>query len=203
MRTRTLRFLLAAVGSAFLFQFRLNAHCDTVQGPVVADARQALESGKLDPVLKWIRAEQEVEIRDAFKHVLEVRKIAAAAPLAERWFFETVVRVHRAAEGAPYTGLKDTKVDPLIAHADRAVEEKRLEPLLREFSQAMETGLHARLHKLLELSKYKDHNVKSGREYVAAYVDFMHYAEGVHAAAIRAQAEPDSHAPSHKDAHAH
>jgi hypothetical protein len=43
------------VAAAFLLTpLEASAHCDTMNGPVVADARQALESGHLTPVLKWV-----------------------------------------------------------------------------------------------------------------------------------------------------
>ena len=49
------------------------AHCDTLEGPVVTDAKKALEKGDVNPVLKWVKKEQEGEIREAFKKTLAVR----------------------------------------------------------------------------------------------------------------------------------
>ena len=83
------------------------AHCDTLDGPVVKDARAALDAKDLTPVLKWVEYEKEGEIREAFQHALAVRALGPEArALADRFFFETLVRVHREGEGAPYTGLK-------------------------------------------------------------------------------------------------
>jgi hypothetical protein len=83
------------------------AHCDTLDGPVVQTARTALEKGDITPLLKWVRVEDEKEIKDAFEKTLAVRrKGAEAKELADMYFFETLVRIHRAGEGAPYTGLK-------------------------------------------------------------------------------------------------
>ncbi|MGH8640573.1 MAG: DUF6448 family protein, partial [Burkholderiales bacterium] len=88
-------------------------HCDTLDGPVVTLARKALETGNVNHVLPWVRPEDEPEIRRAFDHALAVRKLGCEArDLADRHFFETLVRVHRAAEGAPYTGLKPAGMGP-------------------------------------------------------------------------------------------
>ncbi len=97
------------------------AHCDTLDGPVVIDARTALQQQDVTPVLKWVTANAEAEIRTAFDQVLAVRKLGGAAQaLADRSFFETLVRVHRAGEGAPYTGLKPAgSVEPIVARAAR------------------------------------------------------------------------------------
>src|SRR5512139_54570 len=121
MSTRLLLPLLLA--AALLAPGVGRAHCDTLDGPVVNAARAALDSGKLAPVLAWVRAEDEAEIRDAFARARTVRAAGKdAKALADRWFFETVVRVHRAAEGAPYTGLKPAGTpDPAVAAADRIV----------------------------------------------------------------------------------
>ncbi|MBI4871332.1 MAG: hypothetical protein HY814_07160 [Candidatus Riflebacteria bacterium] len=48
-------------------------HCDTLEGPVVVDAKAALAKGDITPVLKWIPAKQEGEVRDAFVKTLVVR----------------------------------------------------------------------------------------------------------------------------------
>ena len=76
--------------------------------------------------------EREQEIRDAFVEVLAVRSLGIEAKqLADRYFFETVVRVHRAGEGEPFTGLKAAgSVDPAIAIADRALESDSAAPLV-------------------------------------------------------------------------
>src|SRR5689334_9894833 len=85
------------------------AHCDTTRGPVVTAARAALEARNIDLVLHWVRPEHEREIRTVFEQTLAVRGLGSQAQsLADRFFFETLVRIHRAGEGAPYTGLTDT-----------------------------------------------------------------------------------------------
>ena len=75
-------------------------------------------------VLIWVPQHDEPEIRKAFEQTLAVRALSAQArDLADRFFFETLVRVHRAGEGAPFTGLKPAGRDlgPAIPAADEAV----------------------------------------------------------------------------------
>ena len=83
------------------------SHCDTTKGPVVTAARAALAAGDPSLVLHWVRPDDESAVRSAFQQTMEVRALGPAAKeLADRYFFETLVRIHRADEGAPYTGLK-------------------------------------------------------------------------------------------------
>jgi len=75
-------------------------HCDTLDGPVVTAAKRALETGKVNLILPWAPKAAEEEIKSAFGRAQQVRKLGkAAADLADYWFFETVVRLHRAGEG--------------------------------------------------------------------------------------------------------
>jgi hypothetical protein len=159
---------------------RVLAHCDTLNGPVVTDARQALEKGELTLVLKWVKKERETEIRDAFKRTLAVRsKGADARELADLYFFETVVRIHRAGEGAPYTGLKpaETELDPAVAAGDQALTSGSVDGLVKMITDLVAAGIRERFKRTLTTQEHAGHNVEAGREFVAAYVDFVHYAE--------------------------
>ncbi len=171
------------------------AHCDTLDGPVVTDARAALEAKDVTPVLKWVKADREAEIREAFRHAQDVRVLGPEArALADRFFFETLVRVHRDGEGAPYTGLKPagTAVDPGIAAADAALESGSVEPLVGVVTRQVDLGLRQRHARAAEARRHASESVLKGREYVEAYVDLMHYAEGLLAAA-----GPAAHDPGH------
>src|SRR5512144_1990000 len=106
------------------------AHCDTMEGPVVTTAKVALEKGDVTPVLKWVRKDDEKEIKDQFHKTLAARKQGKESKeLADKYFFETLVRIHRAGEGAPYTGLKSGAVEPIIQAADKALETGSADPL--------------------------------------------------------------------------
>jgi hypothetical protein len=186
-----LRILTPVVALLLLPAFAL-AHCDTLDGPVVLDAKAALDGGDVTPVLKWVRAADEGEIRAAFDQALQVRKLGPPArDLADRYFFETLVRVHRAGEGAPYTGLKPAggEVEPAVAAADKALQTGSDKALVDLVTDAARTGLHERFTRTRQLREHAGHNVAAGREYVAAYVDFVHYAEALHQTATRAAAE--------------
>jgi len=158
-------------------------HCDTMNGPVVADARRALAAGDATGVLKWVKPEAEPEIKAALKQTLAVRsKGKDARALADRSFFETLVRVHRAGEGAPYTGLKDEPVEPIIAKTDSALASGSVSGVVKLLQDALAEGVRHRFERALATSKNKDQDVASGREYVEAYVEFTHYVERLHSA---------------------
>ena len=163
------------------------SHCDTLEGPVVTTARAALEKGDVTPVLKWVKAEDEASIRDAFQKTMTVRaKGSEAKSLADMYFFETLVRVHRAGEGAPYTGLKSTDPEPAVAGADHALQMGSVDDLVKLVSEDVAEGITSRFMHTLELKKHADESVEKGREFVASYVEFTHYVEALHAAASRA-----------------
>ena len=157
------------------------AHCDTLDGPVVADARVALDKADITPVLKWVKAADEPELRAAFARAQTVRKLdAAARELADSYFFETLVRIHRAGEGAPYTGLKPAgAVEPVIVKADQALEKGSVDDLAKAIASHAEAGIRERFQHALEAKKHAQESVAAGREYVAAYVTYVHYVEGV------------------------
>ena len=158
------------------------AHCDTLDGPVVATARIALEQGDVTPLLKWVSPNDEKEIKDAFNQTLAVRKQGEEAKgLADMYFFETLVRIHRAGEGAPYTGLKPGEaIDPAVALADKALENGNVDKLVTVLTNAMANGIRERFAIAYENQKHADNSIETGREFVESYVIFTHYVEGLH-----------------------
>jgi hypothetical protein len=171
------------------------SHCDTLDEPVVAAARTALERKDITPVLKWIKREHEAELKTAFALTLSVRvQGREARKLADQFFFETLVRVHRAGEGAPYTGLKPagTKMDPAVAAADRALESGKADALIKTVTDEAATGLRQRFADAIKKKKNAGDNVEAGREFVAAYVELVHYVEALHTTATR-QTLADEH----------
>ena len=158
------------------------AHCDTLDGPVVKTARVALDKGDITPLLKWVRPSDEKEIRDAFEMTLAVRaKGGKARELADMYFFENLVRIHRAGEGAPYTGLKPgVAIDPAVALADKALEDGSIDKLVNVLTNAMAKGIRERFQHANETQKHANESVESGRKFVESYVIFTHYVEGLH-----------------------
>lgn len=173
---------VAVLGLALFLPVAAGAHCDTLDGPVVGSARTALEKGDVTPVLKWVRPDDEAEIRAAFQRTLAVRgKGTAEKELADLYFFETLVRIHRAGEGAPYTGLKPGgAVDPAVALADKALESGSADKLVEVLGNAMARGIRERFADTAEKHKRADSSVDAGRNFVASYVEFTHYVEGLH-----------------------
>ena len=164
------------------------AHCDGLDGPVVRAAEEALAKSDVDLVLIWVPRDSEAEIRAAFARTLEVRELGARArDLADAYFFETLVRIHRAAEGASFTGLKPAgrNLGPAIPAADRALESGAVTPLTSLLVEKVREGLLDRYRLAREARSYRTDDVDAGRKYIDAYVSFIHYVEALHEAAIR------------------
>ncbi len=145
-------FVVAAALLA-LFPGRAGAHCDTLDGPVVKEARAALASGNITPVLKWVGKDLEPELRAAFARALSVRKAGAEAEgLADLYFFETAVRLHRATEGAPYTGLKPAGSDlgPAVKASDTALAKGDVDALVSLIAERAAEGLRERFGRASE-----------------------------------------------------
>ena len=162
------------------------AHCDTLDGPVVAAARQALDQNNANLVLIWVTKEKEPEIKAAFDKARAVRALnPTAKEMADTFFFETLVRVHRQSEGAPYTGLKPAGTDlgPAIPAADKAIVTGNVQPVAKLLTDTLEAGLKEQFEKVQARKKYNKNDVAAGREYVEAYVEYVHYVEGLYDAA--------------------
>lgn len=181
------------------------AHCDTLDGPVVKTARTALEKGDITPLLKWVRPSDEKEIRDAFERTLAVRtQSEKARELADMYFFETLVRIHRAGEGAPYTGLKPgAAIDPAVALADKALETGSIDKLIDVLTNAMAKGIRERFNHARETKKHAEESVAAGREFVESYVTFTHYVEGLHGLIKAGPAHHDAPEGPAGDGHGH
>lgn len=159
---------------------RALAHCDTLDGPVVVKAREALEKKDVKLVLPWVATKDEGEIRHAFELAVAVRgKGEKEKELADRFFFETLVRVHRAGEGAPFTGLKPAGLDlgPAVPAADKALETGDPKPLLDLIHEKVHEGIHKYYMEAAERKRHAGESVEAGRAYVQAYVPYVHYVE--------------------------
>lgn len=185
---RRLFALLAIAGISALFANPASAHCDSLDGPVVQAAKAALEGGDVNLVLIWVRKADEAEIRRAFDQTVNVRKLSPQAKaLADTYFFETLVRIHRAGEGASYTGLKPAGLDigPAIPAADQALKSGDVTQLADLLSGEMRKGLAERYREVVAAKNFKPSDVEAGRKYVERYVMFIHYVEGIYDASTR------------------
>ena len=194
---------ILAAGISVLLAGSAFAHCDTTSGPVIPEAKAALEKGDVTPILKWVKQDNEAEIKAAFTKAVAVRaKGPEAKELADQYFLETLVRLHRAGEGAPYTGIKDEPVEPIVAMADKALADGSADEMIKKISGHMAAAIKEKFTKVVEAQKNKDKSVEAGREFVEAYVIYMHYVEGIHTAIMSAgahHAEAGAGAAAHKD----
>jgi len=159
-------------------------HCDTMDGPVVTAAKRALDTGNVNRVLIWVPEGAEPEIRKAFDRAIRARKIGKeAGNLADEWFFETVVRLHRSGEGAPYTGLKPAGLDPgpVVPRAEKALAKGNPEEVIGFILHVVEEDLHQRFNLAMEKTRYDVNDVAAGRAYVQAYIGFVVYAHHLYA----------------------
>jgi hypothetical protein len=188
--TSVSRLIAVAVGLGFfaLTPAPALAHCDGLDGPVVTAARRALEMRNPALVLIWVQERDEPEIRKAFEQTLAVRALSAQArELADRFLFETLVRVHRAGEGAPFTGLKPAGRDlgPAIPAADEAVRIGSVEPVRRLVTAVIQERLREQFEKVRAAKTFAPEDVAAGRAYVKAYVEFIHFVELLYDSAMK------------------
>lgn len=187
----------------------VRAHCDTMDGPVIIDAKKALETGNVNLVLVWVRSADEGEIRKAFSSAIEGRKSASGKEASDRAFFETLVRVHRAGEGAGYGGLKPagSGLNPAVKAADRAIADGKIQPVIDLLSKNLSEKVKERFGEAIEKKNYDPNNVPAGRDFVKAYVEYVHFVEAVHTVINHAgghhEAEGHGHAAGHGGHEAH
>lgn len=175
------QLLFLLIGVYFLTS-TASAHCDTMEGPVVKASQKAIETGNINYVLKWVQAKDEQEINNLFEKVMRVRKLNdEAKELADMYFFETVVRVHRMGEGEPYTGIKPAGYHSSegIEAADIAIEKNSLSEILAQIPNGKHEEVKKLFSDLQSKMNYDVNNVTAGRKYVAAYVHFIHYVESL------------------------
>jgi len=156
------------------------AHCDTMEGPVVKAARAALRSRNINRVLIWVHESEEPEVLAAFKKVLKVRSLGRdARELADGYFFETVVRLHRAGEGEPFTGLKPSggKDIALFIEIDEAIERNSMVSITSKFPADARDEIETRFLEVIARKNFKANDVAAGREFVESYVAFLHLVE--------------------------
>ena len=169
-----------ALGFFAFVPARALAHCDGLDGPVVKAAQRSLDTRNPALALIWVQEKDEPEIRKAFEQTLAVRELSAEArELADRFFFETLVRVHRAGEGAPFTGLKPAGRDlgPAIPAADESARVGSVEPVRHLLMVAIQERLRLQFDEVMATTTFEADDVAAGRAYVKAYVEFIHFVE--------------------------
>ncbi|WP_445664713.1 DUF6448 family protein [Fodinibius sp. AD559] len=173
----------------FGFSFSSQAHCDRVNGPVAVAAQEALETADVSKVLIWVGEQQVKELKSKFEQSLEVyNKDEESQHLAERYFMETTVRLHREAEGMPFTGLKPAQPNSKdIQTAETALESGKISPVTNLLTQEIEDKTSELLTDAMKAKKQKNDSIEAGREWVDAYVKYIVY---VHSLYQKIQAGP-------------
>lgn len=180
-----LKTILTVVFGSLLMLFTTMpafAHCDSYDGPVIKDAVQALETNNVDLVLKWITVEQEQEIISLFNKTYQLKNgDLEVYAIVEKHFFETLVRLHRETEGAPYTGLKQAgTTKPIIQMTDKALSEGSIDGFLVKLNAHIDKVIKEKYQKVAELDQVKNTSKEHGRAFVEAYVDYTHTVEALH-----------------------
>ncbi|HLN62333.1 MAG TPA: DUF6448 family protein [Symbiobacteriaceae bacterium] len=179
---------LLVAGAALLFRpDPASAHCDSAQGPVVTAAMKALATGEIKWALAYVKPDAEAEMTAAFTHALQVRKLGdQARDLADRYFAETTVRLHRVGEGASYTGIKaNPEITPALEAAEKAVESGHLNEVNALLDKAVKEGVEQYWHRVVEARERaeKEGTVEALREKAEAELLFEKFVLGVEQAA--------------------
>lgn len=182
-KSATHAVLLLAAGTTFLLgpARHARAHCDTLEGPATVAAREALETGEFKPIQVWVDEAGEKELRDKFRQSRQVRELGGEArELADLYFIETAVRLHRQAEGMPYTGLQPAREHPDIHAAEEALETGNIKPVIELLASELRTQVNKWFEKARRARQDRGQSVQAGREYVDAYVQYVVYVHGLH-----------------------
>lgn len=173
-------------------------HCDTMDGPVVKMAQKALDANDVKIILPYVKKEDEKEVTEVFKKVIEARKSdGIVKEIADLYFFETVVRIHRAGEGAPYTGLKPVglSVGPVIPVAEKAIESGSPAKLIKTLTKMLQDEIQKRFKHMMHLKEGADKSVNNARKYVEAILGLQVWSHKLYQAI---KSGPHEHAEEHK-----
>jgi hypothetical protein len=190
-RGLTVALMIVVAASAFVFSLTRTdsalAHCDSVNGPVVTAAKAALEANDVGLILPYVKADDEAELTTAFEQAMSARALGGDAQVvADRYFFETAVRLHRSGEGAPYTGLKEAgELDPALEAAEGALESGALTDVYGALDQSIQAGVETRYQAMIEAREREasEGTVEASRARVEAELEFETYIHGISLAA--------------------
>ncbi|OGT97105.1 MAG: hypothetical protein A2X80_14255 [Geobacteraceae bacterium GWB2_52_12] len=182
-KSRALIWTIFLIALAVMLPGQAMAHCDTESGPTAVDARKALEKSDFNIAAIWVGEEQTQKLRESFEESLAVYKMGGQAKaLAERYFMTTTVRLHRQAEGMPFTELKPAQpLPPVVAKAEKTLETGNLQPINDLLATEMQKETQKWFQKALDAKKnFKGYNVGAGREWVDAYVKYVIFVNGLY-----------------------
>lgn len=175
-------FALVAILGMSVFASSAYAHCDLESGPVAVAAKQALKTNDVNKVLIWVSEEQEQELTATYRQAKAVyAKGGASKTLAEQYFMENSVRLHRLAEGMSYTGLKPAQAAPeVIQIAERSLDTGNLAPTNDLLVSMTKDKVSHYFEQARAAQKQSNGDVTSGREAMDAYVRYVTFVEHLH-----------------------
>jgi hypothetical protein len=162
----------------------------------VKAAIKALETGNLNYVLIWIPEESEKELQGIFAKTLRARKAGEdAKEVADDWFFENAIRLHRAGEGAPYTGMKPAGLSegPVVPKAEKAIETGNPDETIDFILKTVREDLTHRFHHVMEKKTYDVNDVDAGREFIGAFIGWVVYSHHLYVSVTSAAAHGEQH----------
>ncbi|UUX33429.1 DUF6448 family protein [Fundicoccus culcitae] len=186
-RNKLMAFVgIIGLGGSLLAPLTAEAHCDTHAGPTYEALQNAIEENDFNHISYWVLPDSEAELKSTFDTTMSVMSKTEdeeTLQLAEDYLFENFVRLHRAGEGAPYTGISDEAVDEGVALADQSITAESLQPLEDGgfITDENRTHVEAVFATLLERIDFDVEDTEAGRAYVESYVEFTHLFESGHA----------------------
>jgi hypothetical protein len=156
----------------------MTLHCDSMDGPVVKAAEEALDMENVNYVLPYILEKYEDELKDAFERTIQVRELSGdAAELADYWFFETTVRLHLKGRKRPYTGLKASGMngDPVLLMVDQAIINENLIDLMNFLLNSIKEDVDVRFDDVISKKDYDINDIDDARDYVDSLLNFYFY----------------------------
>lgn len=203
MLKRALLILPLIVAPVLLSVSNASAHCDTESGPVILAARTALETGDVNHVLIWVQPGDDAALREAFSAAL-AQRTSGDRQQADHKFFETLVRIHRAGEGASFEGIKpaSTDIGPAVPAADQSLVSGSPDAVIKLLNETVDHEVRSHFQHVIHKKHFEPDDVAAGREYVKTYVFYTHYIEGIHKAAANPASHHD-HSSEARDQHQH
>jgi len=151
-------------------------HCDTMDGPVVTACKKALKTGNVNYILPFAPKKAEEEINQAFNKTIKARELGKdAKEVADLWFFETVVRLHREGEGASFTGLKPAGLDwgPVVPRAEEDIQKGDPTKTIEFLKGVVEEEIQKKFDNTMSQKNYDLNDVDAAREYIEAMLHFV------------------------------
>ena len=196
--------LVLVAGIVLALPGRGQAHCDSEQGPVAMAAQKALDTNDVKLVLPYVKPESEAELTGAFKQTMEVRQSGGKArELADKYFQEVAVRLHRAGEGAPYTGLKDEPIPAAIQAADKAMASGSLTAVSSFLNTSIQAGLKEKFEAVVKAREEVEKlgTTAAHRERVEAELQFEKYVYELYSTATAENPHAEGAVPQHGAEH--